>query len=402
MTTGPTTATGTAGVRPSGPRGLARALFVQAGAVAVAGIATFLPALSVNGPPWPERGAERTQHALIASPYDPRARRGDRLAVAAAVAPAAELLLPVIGERLHTPPAPAGDLASLIVPDRGRDIAAEALGGGGLMRLIGSADRGERTLAALDRAVHPSGDELIQFGRMRVPRRLVDTVVQASILTDVDPIFMMALADKESSFLPEVRARTSTAEGLYQFIERTWLDMVQAFGPRHGLEVEANLISLVEGRPTVIDPEARGRLLALRRDPYLSAVLAAEMSRRDRERVSGELGRQLSRTELYLLHFLGADAALRFMRLRRDEPQMAAATAFPAAARANRALFYVRDGRRQRSATLEEFYTRLDELIGRRIDRYVGLRTEPPPGEAARALLPDPLLGTLGLMSGSP
>ena len=54
---------------------------------------------------------------------------------------------------------------------------------------------------------------------MRVPRWLAETVVRAADATGVDPSYMMALADKESSLLPDNKAPTSSAEGLLQFVE---------------------------------------------------------------------------------------------------------------------------------------------------------------------------------------
>src|SRR3954447_6897252 len=82
--------------------------------------------------------------------------------------------------------------------------------------------------------------EILVFEQMRVPRRLAETVVRAAQATHVDPAYMMALADKESSLLPHNKARTSSAEGLFQFVEGTWLEVLRRYGPKHGLaEAEA-------------------------------------------------------------------------------------------------------------------------------------------------------------------
>ena len=87
----------------------------------------------------------------------------------------------------------------------------------------------------------------------------------------------MALADKESSLLPDSKARTSSAEGLFQFIESTWLEVLRRYGPKYGYAIEAEVIHIVEGRPVVPDGKDRERILRLRRIPYLSALLAGEM-----------------------------------------------------------------------------------------------------------------------------
>jgi hypothetical protein len=49
--------------------------------------------------------------------------------------------------------------------------------------------------------------EILVFEQMRVPRWLTETVVRAAQVTNVDPAYMMALADKESSRHRQVGAR---------------------------------------------------------------------------------------------------------------------------------------------------------------------------------------------------
>src|SRR4051812_31697959 len=55
--------------------------------------------------------------------------------------------------------------------------------------------------------------DILVFEEMRVPRWLAETVVRAAQATGVDPAYMMALADKESSLLPDNKARTSPQGG---------------------------------------------------------------------------------------------------------------------------------------------------------------------------------------------
>src|SRR3954447_12585372 len=99
---------------------------------------------------------------------------------------------------------------------------------------------------------------------MTVPRWLAEAVVRAAQATNVDPAYLMALADKESSLLPDNKARTSSAEGLFQFIEATWLEVLRRYGPKHGHAAEAEAIQIVEGRPVVSDKDERDRILKLR------------------------------------------------------------------------------------------------------------------------------------------
>jgi soluble lytic murein transglycosylase-like protein len=109
-----------------------------------------------------------------------------------------------------------------------------------------------------------SQNDVLIFEQMRVPRWLAETVVRAAQVTGVDPAYMMALADKESSLLPDNKARTSSAEGLFQFIESTWLEVIRRYGPKHGYAAEAEAIQIVQGRPVVSDGKQRETILNLR------------------------------------------------------------------------------------------------------------------------------------------
>src|SRR3954454_11072826 len=139
--------------------------------------------------------------------------------------------------------------------------------------------------------------EVLVFEQMRVPRWLAETVIRAAQVTNVDPAYLMALADKESSLVPESKAATSSAEGLFQFIESTWLHVLHRFGPKHGYAAEAEAIHLVEGRPVVSDSKDRERILRLRRIPYLSALMAGKMISTHREIRAGKVERDPSFAE---------------------------------------------------------------------------------------------------------
>jgi hypothetical protein len=218
-------------------------------------------------------------------------------------------------------------------------------------------------------------DEPVEFGSLKIPRRLVETILRASEVTGVDPVYMMALADKESSFLVDVKAATSSAEGLFQFINKTWLQVVREFGARHGLHAEAAAIELVEGEPRVADDATRERILGLRRNPYLSAVMAAELLKKDRALIEQRIGRELRHTEFYLAHFFGVDAAGRFMELLDGKPKQSAPRVFPQAAKANKPLFFARQGKKTKDLSVAEVYEKIDRMIDARIGRYRSVTT---------------------------
>jgi hypothetical protein len=235
-----------------------------------------------------------------------------------------------------------------------------------------------------------SPNEVLVFEKMRVPRWLAETVVRAAQVTNVDPAYLMALADKESSFLPDIKARTSSAEGLFQFIESTWLEVLRRYGPKHGYAAEAEAIQMVRGRPVVSDPKQREAILSLRRDPYLSALIAGEMMTTHREILAGKVARDPSFTELYMAHFLGLQGASHFVALLGDMPGTSAPEAFPSAAKANRTLFFTssKEAVRSKSKALSvaEVHGRIDAMIDKRVVRYASVRQDlgPVQGEAGK------------------
>ncbi len=197
-----------------------------------------------------------------------------------------------------------------------------------------ASDRPElAAYASLATALEGNGtrnpDELLVFGPMRIRRYLVEKIVQAARITSMDPVLLMAIADKESSFATEVQAQTSSATGLFQFIEKTWLGVVRDFGSHYGMERDARLCA------GELPPADRLRILTLRRDAYLSAVFAAEMLKRDGDRIARRLGRPLTGGETYLVHFLGPDGAERLISRAVDAPNTAAADLLPKPAEAN-------------------------------------------------------------------
>ncbi|AIQ91877.1 lytic transglycosylase [Methylobacterium sp. XJLW] len=230
----------------------------------------------------------------------------------------------------------------------------------------------QEDLAALPRVTQEQGQDAVKFGERSVPRKVVDTIVKASDEAGVDPVYMMALADKESSFDTEAKAATSSAAGLFQFVARTWLEMIRDYGARYGLAEEA---AAVKGRGAAITVTGsmRGRVLGLRNDPRVAALMAAELIKRDRERIEARVGRALTTTELYLAHFLGTASAGRFLSLSSEKPDEVAGREFRTAARANRSLFTAKTGGKRRSLTVAELHGRIDDMIDRRLTRYQGV-----------------------------
>jgi hypothetical protein len=226
-----------------------------------------------------------------------------------------------------------------------------------------------------DKPVSRELTDYMEFEEMRVPVWIVDTILRASKMTGADPVYMMALADKESSFLPGNKASTSSAVGLFQFITSTWLEVVRTFGPAHGLVAEAQAIERTDGKLAVADESMREHILGLRRNPYISALMAAEMMKRDKAKIETRLGRKLNRSEFYMSHFFGVDSASKFIALVDDTPKKSAPAAFPAAAKSNKSLFFTKDGKKTRQLSVAEVYGKIDDMIDKRLNRYGDVST---------------------------
>lgn len=166
-------------------------------------------------------------------------------------------------------------------------------------------------------------------------------IANASHATGMDFGFLMATAQRESSFNPRAEARTSSATGLFQFLDATWLNTLKRHGAKHGFGNEANAIeSTADGRPFVRDGALRRRLLDLRYEPEISARMAAEYANDNAEFLKARTGQDPQPGDLYAAHFLGPSGASELINAAERQPWARAADLFPSAANANKNIFY--------------------------------------------------------------
>lgn len=165
-------------------------------------------------------------------------------------------------------------------------------------------------------------------------------IARAAQATGVDFQFLLAQAKIESGLDPAARASTSSAAGLYQFTRSTWLETLDRHGANHGLGWAGAAIE----NGAISDPTIRAQVLALRFDPDIAARMAAEFTSDNRTALAASLGREPDPGELYLAHFLGAAGASRFLQALSADPDASASVLMPAAAAANRGIFYTRGG----------------------------------------------------------
>ncbi len=186
---------------------------------------------------------------------------------------------------------------------------------------------------------------------------VMQAIRQGADRTGTDFDYLVRTAQRESSLDPQAKARTSSASGLFQFIEQTWLSMVRSEGARHGLDDQAKSIQQgADGRLVVPDPKAREQIMALRHDPEVAATMAGAFTQRNREQLMGALGREPTGGELYIAHVLGARGATELIGAAQSAPQRSAAKDFPEAAAANRPIFFDKSGR---ARSMAEVYASL-------------------------------------------
>ena len=161
----------------------------------------------------------------------------------------------------------------------------------------------------------------------------------------MDFAYLLGQATIESSLNPTARASTSSARGLYQFIDQSWLAVIDKHGSEYGLGWASDMISRGQnGRYYVANPEMRQQILDLRNHPETASVMAAQHASDNKAYLEQRLGREAEPVDLYLAHFLGVGGASKFLSVHDRAPGATAASMFPAAARANRSIFYDRSG----------------------------------------------------------
>lgn len=187
-------------------------------------------------------------------------------------------------------------------------------------------------------------------------RSAVQTIIQrASAATGVDSAYLMKTAQRESSFNPTARASTSSAAGLFQFTEQTWLATLKSYGERHGYGAYASQIRQgADGRYSVAGG-VRQAVLDLRLDANAASVMAGELTSQNAAYLKGRIGRDPNAGELYVAHFLGPAGSARLIETLENQPMAPAASFFPDAAKANPTIFY----KGGRPATVKEVYADL-------------------------------------------
>lgn len=199
-------------------------------------------------------------------------------------------------------------------------------------------------------------------------------IEKASSATGVDFGFLMRTARRESGYNPAAQAKTSSAAGLFQFVEQTWLGTLKKHGSKYGYARYADLISQgSDGRYRVAGGEARKTVMDLRLDARAASLMAGELASDHASYLRGRVGRTPTNGELYAAHFLGPKGSAKLIEAYQTNPRASAAAIFPEAAAANKSIFY----RNGRAASVAEVYANLTTTGGEGMPK---IREEPTDG----------------------
>jgi len=174
--------------------------------------------------------------------------------------------------------------------------------------------------------------------------RVVAALQKAAAATGSDFHYLLGTAMRESSLKPNATSSSSSATGLFQFIDQTWLGLVKEHGAQHGLGNFADQITKQADGRYRASADAKQTILALRKDPDVCSLMAGEYAKSTQGSLRASLGRDVCGGELYAAHFLGPDAASKLIKLAGSDPAASAAAQFPQAASANKSVFFHADG----------------------------------------------------------
>jgi hypothetical protein len=189
--------------------------------------------------------------------------------------------------------------------------------------------------------------------RTKIDARIAGAFRVASEATGASFDQLARTAARESDVRPELGSSTSSAKGLYQFVDQTWYELIKKEGPAVGLDrLAAAITSDGKGGWTVADATDKAKILSLKTDPLVSSIMAGRFTAANTRLLTDSLGRAPGDGEVYAAHVLGAAGATKLVRMAESEPNTSASLAFPKAAAANPDLFYGKTGKARTAAEL--------------------------------------------------
>ncbi|GFZ82755.1 hypothetical protein GCM10011497_09040 [Elstera cyanobacteriorum] len=236
---------------------------------------------------------------------------------------------------------------------------------------VGNSALGQKNLSQKTTGAKGGRDADVQVAGYKIDGDVLSSIRGAAKKTGVNFSYLMAQAAQESSFNTDAKASSSSATGLYQFLDSTWMQMVKEHGGKHGLGQYANAIEIGRSGYTVRDPKLKQEILDLRKDAKIAAVIGAEFALGNKETLERNLNRAVGGAEMYLAHFLGAQGATKFLAAVDRNADLPAAKLMPEAAASNRNVFYDKETGRPR--TVGEVFRMFSRSIEKKAESFASL-----------------------------
>ena len=203
---------------------------------------------------------------------------------------------------------------------------------------------------------------------------VISNLYKASIKSGVDFELLLVKAILESDLGRFKEARHSSARGVFQYIEPTWLVLIKRYGKQIGYPEYARAVSVSKrsGIPYFKGPAKylRPEILALRYDPEASALIKAYQIKEETDVIrSFKRSKKVTATDHYIAHMMGLALAKELYDLKYKNSVIAVARLnkpeMREAAKLNRLFFY--DGKRALTATA--VYRKFEQRINRELKR---------------------------------
>lgn len=158
--------------------------------------------------------------------------------------------------------------------------------------------------------------------------QIVGMIKNAAQTVGVPESWLYSTAVQESSLNPKAKAPTSSATGLFQFINSTWASMVSKYGAKYGIG------------------------MGDRENPQASAIMGA-LFMKDNMNSLQAAGLPVTYSSVYGAHFLGSAG---IKKLLSANPTESGAKLFPDAARANKNVFFNENNQPRTVAEILSFF----------------------------------------------
>ena len=155
------------------------------------------------------------------------------------------------------------------------------------------------------------------------------TLIEASAKSvGIDPKLATAVAAVESDFKPNAGNGSSSAKGLFQFIDDTWKEQISKYGSKYGLPPNSSVF-----------------------DPKANALMGAQYIKTNVESLK-QTTDTVGPVEAYMAHFLGLGGAKEFLGAMKSSPETIGSELMPKAASKNTETFTSKG----KALTLKEIY----------------------------------------------